>query len=138
MIRLTYLVQAEILTKRIKERLSYEKGETSSQTPSEMEEEGLFNWIIGQLYSDEEKTVPALTNYWISLEFDEEGNKGALKRGKEKYEPKYVSKEKFYIVMEKVALAFNYMENFITRYEPPKRVEDMLISNARLDIYISI
>lgn len=138
MVRLTYLIQTEILINRIKERLSYEKGETSCKTPSEMEEEGLFNWIIGQLHSDEEQTVPVLTNYWISLEFDEEGNKGALKRGKEKYEPKYVDKDKFYIVMERAALAFNYMENFRAKYEPPKRVEDMLISNARLDIYISI
>lgn len=138
MVRLTYLIQAEILINRIKERLSYEKGEIIPKNPTEMEEEGLFNWIIGQLHTDEEQTVPALTNYWISLEFDEDGKKEALKHGKEKYEPKYVSKEKFYIVMEKVALAFNYMENFRAKYEPPKRVENMLISNARLDIYISI
>lgn len=138
MVRLTYLIQAEILINRIKERLSYEKEEVSKQNPTELEEEGLFNWIIGQLHSDEEQTVPALTNYWISLEFNEDGERGALKRGKEKYEPKYVSKDKFYIVMEKIALAFNYMENFRAKYEPPKRVENMLISNARLDIYISI
>lgn len=138
MVRLTYLIQAEILINRIKERLSYEKEEVTKQNPTELEEEGLFNWIIGQLHSDEEQTVPALTNYWISLEFNEDGERGALKRGKEKYEPKYVSKDKFYIVMEKVALAFNYMENFRAKYEPPKRVENMLISNARLDIYISI
>ena len=53
------------------------------------------------------------------------------------YYPKYVEKEKFYIVMEKVALIFNYMENFKAKYEPPKKIEKMRITNASLDIYIS-
>lgn len=138
MVRLTYLIQAELLIKRIKERLRFESRKSSEITPTEMEEESVFTWIIGQFYSDEESTVPALKNYWVSMELEEQEKKVVLKRGKSKYEPKYVEKEKFYIVMEKVALDFNYMDNFRAKYEPPKKVEEMHIANARLDVYISL
>lgn len=138
MVGLNYLIQAEVLITRIKKRLDFESGKVSKESPTEMEVEGLFNWIIGRLHSDEEKNVPALENYWINLELDEEGEKAVLEHGKEKYYPKYVEKEKFYIVMEKVALIFNYMENFRAKYEPPKKIEGMHITNASLDIYISI
>ena len=138
MVGLNYLIRAELLINRIKKRLDFESGKVSKESSTEMEVEGLFNWIIGRLHSDEENNIPALENYWINLELNEEGEKPVLEHGKEKYQPKYVEKEKFYIVMEKVALIFNYIENFKARYEPPKEAHGVHIENASLDIYISI
>ena len=82
MVGLNYLIQAELLINRVKKRLDFESGKVSKESSTEMEVEGLFNWIIGRLHSDEENNIPALENYWINLELNEEGEKPVLEHGK--------------------------------------------------------
>lgn len=137
MIRTSFLIQAELLTSRIKDRLNYENG-TVKDDPEELEIEGLYNWVIARLHSSQENTVPALKNYWVRCQMRETNGKYALSHGKEAYEPKYVEKEKFYIVIEKVATIFNYMDKFRAMYTPPEKVSEMIVQDAILDVYIQI
>lgn len=142
MVRTRFLIQAELLISRIKDRLNYDSG-AGIEDPTELEIEGLYNWVISRLHSSQENTVPTLKNYWVRCVMEEKNGKWVLSHGKEAYEPKYVEKEQFYIIMEKVATIFNYMDKFSAMYTPPEKVgegetTEMIVQDATIDVYVEI
>lgn len=104
MVKEKYLLRAESLAKRNKNRLN------ENYTPKEKETDELFYWIMTRLEWGLEGSYPPQTSYSITIKeiYLDSNGRVLLEHGRvSEYLSEYVKKEEFYAVMEDVANIFN-------------------------------